>query len=86
MSDYDLPPGGFLVVCMATGRYIIVASNLDHLAKVVGNVHDEAAKKYPDTFTPIQCFELGRELQVSLEYRVQRIAPKDDKLLGKGGA
>ena len=77
-DDYKMPERGFLVVCMALGKHITVAPNLEALARVIGAIHDEAVKKWPNDFTPIQCFELGRELAVSLEYRVRDIYPKQE--------
>ena len=70
------PESGWLVICMVTGKYLVVpASNFRSLGNVIGGMQDEADKKYPDRHNPVQCFELGREMAVGVDYAVVRIQP-----------
>lgn len=68
------PPRGWLVVCIVIGRFVIV-DHFSNLGHVIGSLQDEADKKYPNQHNPVQCFELGREMAVGVDYAVARIQP-----------
>ena len=75
-EDEPYPESGWLAVCLVIGRFIVVpAGNFRHLGNVIGGMQDEADKKYPDQHNPVQCYELGREMEVGVDYAVVRMRP-----------
>jgi hypothetical protein len=73
--DPTIPENGWLVVCMALGRYVIAMPSFDALARTVGAVIDERARDTRGGDYPIQVFELGRQMDVGLDYKVAKLEP-----------
>jgi len=69
----EVPKNGWLVFCVATNEFQIVGPDLDLLARTTGFMIDRARSKYPDA--AIFVYELGRQMHISLEYKIAQLEP-----------
>jgi len=82
MTIEEAPPNGWLVVCIATGTYVIAHSQ-QGLETVLSSVLRESEEKaramdYAGPIEgrfPIQVFELGREMSWAMRYQLYQLEP-----------
>jgi hypothetical protein len=78
----DPPDNGWLVLCIATGTYLIARGTHESLVRVLTSVLNDAegwSQKYECERPPIQVYELGREMDWMLAYYLRELKPKEKR-------